>query len=182
MTTTRIGWIGLGEMGLKMALNAQRKGFHVVGHTRGRPQHAELAEAGGELVGDPRAVARGAAVVCVNVFTDDQVRAVLFDDGVLSAMQPGAVLVIHTTGDPALAQEAARRAPQGVEVVDGAFSGLPWQAASGELAIMAGGSARAGVAVEGDVSLRRCDGLANAALSHGRTLVGNLVAGFTMAT
>ena len=138
----RVGWIGLGQMGLAMAACAARAGHRVVGHTRGNPAHHALVEAGGTLESDAVAVASGCEILCINVFTDAQVREVLLDGGVLAAMRPGAILVIHTTGDPALAAEVGRRAPAN-PVLDGAFSGTPQQAIDGTLTIMAGGDAQA---------------------------------------
>jgi len=49
-------------------------------------------------------------------------------------------LIVHTTGDPALSRQLQADASAGVEVVDGAFSGSPDQAASGDLTLMAGGT------------------------------------------
>ncbi|MDB5430253.1 MAG: 6-phosphogluconate dehydrogenase NAD-binding protein [Caulobacter sp.] len=138
-----VGWIGLGMMGLGMASCAARAGHRVVGHSRGNPDHAALKAAGGGLDADARAVAAGCEVLCINVFTDDQVRDVLYGQGVLESLSPGAVLAIHTTGDPAVARDAQAAAPEGVSVLDAAFSGTPAQAAAGELAIMAGGEAGA---------------------------------------
>jgi 3-hydroxyisobutyrate dehydrogenase len=137
-----VGWIGLGMMGLGMAKCATRAGFAVVGHTRGRPEHVGLIEAGGRLSDDLADIV-AADVLCVAVFTDDQVREILYGDGVLARLRPRAVLVIHTTGDPALSQRIAADAPAGVMVVDGAFSGTPQQASEGSLTIMAGGTVEA---------------------------------------
>ena len=138
----RVGWIGLGAMGLGMARCAARAGHQVTGHTRGRAAHQALADDGGRLSESLDEVARDADVLCVNLFNDDQVRSVLYGDGVLAKLKPGALLVIHTTGDPALSRRLQADAPS-IEVVDGAFSGSPQQAAAGELTLMAGGEDRA---------------------------------------
>ena len=135
----RVGWIGLGAMGLGMARCAARAGHQVTGHTRGRPEHQALAADGGRLSKRLDEIVGDADAVCINVFNDDQVRSVLYGDGALGKLRPGALLVVHTTGDPALSRQLQADAPAGVEVVDGAFSGSPQQAASGELTLMAGG-------------------------------------------
>lgn len=139
----RVGWIGLGMMGLAMARRAARAGHAVTGHTRGRDEHLALIADGGRLSGDLREVIDGADAVCINVFDDEQVRKVLHDDGLLATLQSGTVLVIHTTGDPALSRSVAAEAPPGVELLNGAFSGTPEQAVAGRLTVMAGGSASA---------------------------------------
>ena len=64
-------------------------------------------------------------VVILYVYADEQVRRSL-DDGLVEAMAPGSLLVIHTTGSPATAPAIAdRRAPRGIGVVDAAGSGGP---------------------------------------------------------
>lgn len=144
----RIGWIGLGAMGLGMARCAARAGHDVVGHTRGRPEHQALVADGGRLSTELYEVAGPAEILCINLFNDEQVRSVLYDDGVLARLQPGAILVIHTTGAPELSRRLQADAPAGVEVVDGAFSGSPQQAAEGALTLMVGASDRAWPRVE----------------------------------
>jgi 3-hydroxyisobutyrate dehydrogenase-like beta-hydroxyacid dehydrogenase len=144
----RIGWIGMGAMGLGMARCAARAGHEVVAHTRGRPEHQALVADGGRLSRNFEEVASGAEVLCINVFDDDQVRSVLYADRVLAMLRPGSVLVIHTTGAPELSRRLQADAPAGVEVVDGAFSGSPQQAADGVLTLMAGASDTAWPRVE----------------------------------
>ncbi len=142
-----VGWIGLGAMGLGMARCAARAGHQVVGHSRGRPEHRALLVDGGRLATDFGDVVRDCVVVCINVFNDEQVRNVLYDAGVLRQLKDNCVLVVHTTGDPSLSRQLQSDAP-GIEVVDGAFSGSPAQAATGELTMMVGGSDRAWARVE----------------------------------
>lgn len=134
----RVGWIGLGMMGLPMARNAARAGFSLIGHTRGREEQQALVADGGALTRDAVACA-AADILCLCLFDDAQVRSVLYEGGVLAAMRAGSVLVVHTTGDPALSRRLAADAPRGVAVVDGAFSGTVDQATDGTLTILAGG-------------------------------------------
>jgi 3-hydroxyisobutyrate dehydrogenase len=141
--TMQIGWIGLGNIGLGMACCAARAGHQVTGHSRGRIEHQALVTSGGRLTSEYLEVVSDADVVCINLFNDDQVRSVLYDCNVLQRLRPDSILVVHTTGEPALSRRLQADAPVGVEVVDGAFSGSPAQAASGELTMMVGGSERA---------------------------------------
>jgi len=136
----RIGWIGLGAMGLGMARRAACAGHTVIGHTRGREAHKALLTDGGSLSSDLTTVVTDADVVCINVFNDEQVRSVLYDDGVLASLPAGSTLIVHTTSSPALARQLQDDAPTGVSVVDAAFSGSPQQAAAGELTMMVGGT------------------------------------------
>ncbi len=82
-----------------------------------------------------------ADVVIVCVCTDEQVREVCLDNGLVAAMPTGSALVLHTTGSPrtveGIAQQAASR---GVEVVDAPVSGGPHNAAAGALSLFVGGA------------------------------------------
>jgi 3-hydroxyisobutyrate dehydrogenase-like beta-hydroxyacid dehydrogenase len=95
-----------------------------------------IAQLGAHAVTEPAAVAVGADVVLVCVFTDEQVTQVCLDDDMVTAMSPGAVLVIHTTGSPRTAQAIAAR---GVDVVDAPVSGGPHDIAAGGLTLFVGG-------------------------------------------
>jgi 3-hydroxyisobutyrate dehydrogenase-like beta-hydroxyacid dehydrogenase len=95
-----------------------------------------IAQLGAHAVTEPAAVAAGADVVLVCVFTDEQVTQVCLDDDMVAAMSPGAVLVIHTTGSPRTAQVIAAR---GVNVVDAPVSGGPHDIAAGRVTLFVGG-------------------------------------------
>lgn len=135
----RVGWIGLGMMGLAMARCAARAGHDVVGLTRGRPDHRALVADGGRLSTDLAEVVAHAELLCLNVFDDAQLRELFDGERLLARLRPGTILVVHTTGNPDLSRGLAASAPPGVEVIDGAFSGTPAQAIDGTLTVMAGG-------------------------------------------
>jgi 3-hydroxyisobutyrate dehydrogenase len=101
-----------------------------------------VSELGAHPVSDLPDVADGAEVVIVCVFTDEQVQRVCLDDGLVSAMSPGSVLVIHTTGSPRTAETIAARSP-GIEVVDAPVSGGPHNIAAGAVTLFVGGSDQA---------------------------------------
>jgi 3-hydroxyisobutyrate dehydrogenase len=138
----QIGWVGLGEIGMHMARRALAAGHELIAYDRGAGK-AEVAAAGGQLSGDYREVARDADVVGLCLFSDAQVRDVMFDQGMLAAMKPGAVLAVHTTGSPVLARELGERAPAGVAVLDACFSGSADDTVRGDLTLMLGGEADA---------------------------------------
>ena len=87
-----------------------------------------LWRAGGRGLDD---VASDADVLIVCVFTDEQVPQVCLDSDLLSAMSPGAAVVIHTTGSPLTAQAIAAHSP-GIDVLDAPVSGGPHNIAAGE--------------------------------------------------
>jgi 3-hydroxyisobutyrate dehydrogenase len=101
-----------------------------------------VSELGAHPVSDLADVADGAEVVIVCVFTDEQVQRVCLDDGLVSAMSPGSILVIHTTGGPRTAETIAARSPA-IEVVDAPVSGGPHNIAAGAVTLFVGGSDKA---------------------------------------
>ena len=72
-------------------------------------KRSAIAELGARPVEELAEVARDAEAVVVCVFTDEQVRQVSLDDGLLDAMPAGSVLVLHTTGSPRTAEALAER-------------------------------------------------------------------------
>ncbi len=141
-------FIGLGNMGYPMAghLAAAGHTVRVFNRTasvaeRWAEQHAD---GGGSAHPTPREAAEGAEAVFVCVGADDDVRAVVLgggtDDGALTAMAPGTVLVDHTTASAALARELHETcAATGVGFVDAPISGGQAGAESGQLSVMCGG-------------------------------------------
>lgn len=138
----KIGWIGLGSIGTAMVKRALAAGHEVKVYERGAGL-GECQNAGATISPDYRAVAADADVLGLCVFSDAQLRATLLEEGALAAMRPGTVVVVHTTGSPAVSREIGARAPEGVAVIDATFSGGPMAAVAGQLALMVGGEARA---------------------------------------
>ena len=135
-----IGWIGLGGIGTEMVKRLLGAGHEVTVYARGRGL-AEVEAAGARTSPDYAAVAAGRELLVLCVFSDAQVREVLFEHAALAAMGPGSILASHTTGSPELAQEIGRRAPAGVGVLDATFSGGPADVAAGRLTLIVGGEA-----------------------------------------
>jgi 3-hydroxyisobutyrate dehydrogenase len=139
---TTIGFIVLGVMGYPMAAHLQRAGHEVTVYNRtGSKAEAWVAEHGGRQARTPRAAATGAEVVMTFVGADDAVRAVVLgEDGALAGLDPGAVLVDHTTASAGLARELHEACRQRqVGFVDAPVSGGQSGAESGKLTVMCGG-------------------------------------------
>lgn len=137
-----IGWVGLGSVGTGMVARALAAGHRVTAYARGKGLEQARAD-GAQTTTDYAALAAQSDVLGICLFSDVQLRDVLFDGGALAAMRPGSVVAIHTTGAPGLAREIGARAPAGVGVLDATFSGGPVQVAAGELVLMVGGEAEA---------------------------------------
>jgi 3-hydroxyisobutyrate dehydrogenase len=89
----------------------------------------------------PAAAAAGASMVMMCVGNDDDVRAVaLGPDGAVAAMQPGSILVDHTTASATIAREVHQAAAaRGIGFLDAPVSGGQAGAENGKLTIMVGG-------------------------------------------
>jgi len=137
----RLGFVGAGRMGRPMVDRLVAAGHDVSVLARTQQARDDLETVGAHPVADIKDAARDAAVVCVCVFSDEQVRQVCLDDGLLDAMPEQSALVLHTTGSPRTAQAiAAKAAPRGIAVVDSPVSGGPHDIAAGHVTLLAGGA------------------------------------------
>jgi 3-hydroxyisobutyrate dehydrogenase/putative dehydrogenase len=139
---SRVGWIGLGAMGLPMAGNVARAGHDVTAYDIDPGRAASLADDGVKPATSISQAATGAEVLVLMVATPAQVDGVLFgEDAATSSLDPGAVVMIMATVGPAAVQRWVERlGQQQVEVVDAPVSGGVRRAAEGDLLVMVGGA------------------------------------------
>jgi len=138
---TNVGWIGLGAMGAPMATRLAQAGNQVNAYDVDPSRAPSLAGEGVKAAGSVVEAATDADVLVIMVATPAQGEAVLFGEGqAVSALKPGAVvLVIATVGPAAVVRWAQRLAAGWVDVVDAPVSGGVARAGSGDLLIMVGG-------------------------------------------
>jgi 3-hydroxyisobutyrate dehydrogenase len=139
--TTRVGYIGLGDMGGAMASQLAPKGFDARVYDLDPKKIEELATAGAKPAASCREVGEHAEVLSICVPGDPHVEAVLLgEDGALSGMAAGSIIAIHSTVLPATVQRMAVAARErGVEVIDACVTGGRAVAEAGELTLMIGG-------------------------------------------
>ncbi|MGU3492978.1 NAD(P)-dependent oxidoreductase [Xanthobacteraceae bacterium A53D] len=136
----KIGFLGLGLMGLPMATNLVRKGFDVVGFDVQPERAAALAEAGGSRAGSAAAASEGVDALILMVLNVDQVRQILFDDGVLEKIKPGGTVIIMSTCPPSRLGEVAQRIEaSGRQFLEAPVAGGSAGAQAGTLTVMAAG-------------------------------------------
>ncbi|HET6519979.1 MAG TPA: NAD(P)-binding domain-containing protein, partial [Geminicoccaceae bacterium] len=137
-----VGFIGLGAMGMGMALRLLDAGFKVTGHDLRAEAVGRLVEHGGEAADGPAAAARGRRLLIVMVVTDAQAEAVLFGGGdAAAALAEGATVVLSATVPPAFDRDLGRRlGERGLHLLDAPVSGGAVGAEGGTLTIMASGS------------------------------------------
>ncbi|HEV2676276.1 MAG TPA: L-threonate dehydrogenase [Aliidongia sp.] len=141
----RIGVIGLGSMGMGVALSLVKAGHEVAGSDVRAAAVESLVAAGGHAAADPAAAAEGARLVILMVVNQAQVEAVLYGPkGAIGALVAGAVVMLSSTV-PAQFTEAlaARLAETGHLLLDAPVSGGAAKARDGQLTIMSSGSAEA---------------------------------------
>lgn len=137
----RIGFIGLGLMGRGMAANIQKAGHDLVVHDLSRKAAKPFIEASAAWADSPRDLAAGCDVVFTSLPTPADVEKVGFGPGgLIEALRPGATwLDLSTNALDAVRDIHRRAAEKGVAFLDAPVSGGPPGAASGRLAIWAGG-------------------------------------------
>jgi len=139
---TRIGFLGVGTMGLPMATNLVKKGFAVTAYDL-NPEAVKAAVAAGMTGAASAAEAvAGADIVVTMLPSSPHVEAVYGGDGgVINAARKGTLCVDMSTVDPAASRRvAAAAAARGIRFVDAPVSGGTPRATDGTLAIMVGGS------------------------------------------
>ena len=141
----KVGFIGLGRMGMPMSQRLLKAGFHLTVHNRSRGKVDEIARLGAHPAFTPADVTRASDIVltCLpDVPASEQV--FLGEDGIVSATRPGQILVDHSTVGPSTSRSIARAAEaSGASFLDAPVSGGVERAADGTLTIMAGGDQEA---------------------------------------
>jgi 3-hydroxyisobutyrate dehydrogenase len=139
---TRVGWVGLGAMGLPMARCVAQDGHEITAYDIDPARAASLAADGVKPAGSIAEAAAGADLLVLMVATPGQAESVLYgDDPAAPALAAGAVVMVMATVGPAPVQRWAQRlAEQGVELVDAPVSGGVARAGAGDLLIMVSGS------------------------------------------
>ena len=138
----KVGFIGLGAMGLPMAKRVVAAGHQTFTtfHRRRAPAD-ELAAAGAKVLRSNADVASAADVIITILPADKELKeTVLGDDGLLQGIGRGKVLIDMTTATALSMQEVERAVvAAGGEVLDAPVSGGTPAAAQGTLTIMVGG-------------------------------------------
>ncbi|MFC1945010.1 NAD(P)-binding domain-containing protein, partial [Chloroflexota bacterium] len=98
----RVGFIGLGDLGLPMAKNIVARGYNVTvcGHRRREPID-EMKKLGATEVSTPREVAGASEVIFTCLRDDDDTgKIVLGPNGVLEGAKEGSAIILLSTLTP----------------------------------------------------------------------------------
>lgn len=138
---TRVGFIGLGQMGKWMALNVLKAGFDLTVYDISEAAVNVLKEAGAKAARSPKDMAGQVDWIFLSLPNTQVVESVLFGpDGIAEGAKPGLIVVdLSTIGYMATLGFAERLAQQGVVFVDAPVSGMEARARDGTLTVMFGG-------------------------------------------
>nr|XP_043625095.1 probable 3-hydroxyisobutyrate dehydrogenase-like 2, mitochondrial [Erigeron canadensis] len=139
---TRIGWIGTGVMGAAMASHILSAGYTLSIYARTPSKTQFLQSLGAHLVDSPSQLAKTSDIIFTMLGHPSDVQEIVVSnpDSILSSINPGSVIIDHTSSHPNLAKEIYNAArDKNCYAVDAPVSGGDIGARDGKLAILAGG-------------------------------------------
>lgn len=142
MLGTRIGFIGLGNVGSSLAGNLLRSGIDLTVRDLNERVVAQFVAAGARSAASPREMAEQVDVIITCLPSPAATAAVMEgSDGILEGLAPGKIWLEMSTTDEA---EVRRLAPlveaRGAQAMDCPVSGGCHRAATGNISIFAGGA------------------------------------------
>jgi len=143
MARERIGFIGLGIMGSRMAANLAAAGYEMtVWNRTAATAEAFAAEHGVNVAATPAELAAASDVVIKIVVNGEQVEEILVgEQGVIAGAREGMLCIDMSTISPEMAQSLGKRLGEhGIAFIDAPVTGSSPGAEAGTLTIMAGGS------------------------------------------
>jgi len=146
MSINTVAFIGLGHMGLPMAVNLHKAGYSVKGFDLSDPARAAAKAQGVPLAASAQDAVQGADVVISMLPAGRHVAALYLGaqgaPGLLAAIHQDALIIDSSTIDIATAQRVAEAAHSaGLAMLDAPVSGGTGGAIAGTLTFMVGGAA-----------------------------------------
>lgn len=137
----KIGFIGLGIMGLPMAKNLMKAGYELCVYDLNQPRVDELVQLGASSAKNPGEVAAACEHIITMVPNSPHVKeAVLGENGIIHQAAKGSVVIDMSSIAPAVSREvAAELEKKGIDMLDAPVSGGEPKAVDGTLSIMVGG-------------------------------------------
>ncbi|HZE70966.1 MAG TPA: NAD(P)-dependent oxidoreductase [Pyrinomonadaceae bacterium] len=138
---TRLGFIGIGNMGSRMARRLLEHGYQVIAYNRSREEAEALVKYGATVADSIAELAAEADVILSSLTNDDAVKSVYTDpQGVFAYVRRGSAVIEMSTVSPATSRELydlSREA--GVRCLDSPVSGSTPSAEEGTLTLFCGG-------------------------------------------
>lgn len=137
----KVGFIGLGLMGIPMASNISKKGFELTVFNRTREKTSNFKKFGVHIADSPKELALISDIVITMVTGPQDVMQVLFgSNGVVKSGKKGLIVIdMSTIGVKAAKRFGEKLKKIEMEFIDAPVTGSVVRAKSGELTIFVGG-------------------------------------------
>jgi 3-hydroxyisobutyrate dehydrogenase-like beta-hydroxyacid dehydrogenase len=138
---TKLGFIGIGNMGSRIAKRLLEHGYQVIAYNRSREAAEALVKYGATVVDNVAELASGADVILSSLTNDDAVKSVYTDwQGVFAHVRRGSAIIEMSTVLPATSRELYKLSREaGVKFLDSPVSGSTPAAEEGTLTLFCGG-------------------------------------------
>src|SRR5207253_2642477 len=138
---TRLGFIGIGHMGSRIAKRLLDHGYQVIAYNRSREAAEALVKNGATVADSIAELASAADVILSSLTNDDAVKSVYTDpQGVFAHLRRGSAIIEMSTVSPATSRELyALSREAGVKCLDSPVSGSTPSAEEGTLTLFCGG-------------------------------------------
>ncbi len=144
MVSRKVGFIGLGAMGVGIASNLFKAGYDLVVYDLHKKSLEPLVEMGAIAADSISEIGSTSDVVFTSLPGPMEMQKVaLGESGLLNSMRAGTTWFDLTTNSPTVVREVAQQLKEkGIDLLDTPVSGKPSGARSGKLAIFVGGERR----------------------------------------
>ena len=141
----RLAFIGLGALGLPIAVNLRAAGYQLRVHTRSRAAESDPSLEGSLPSDSPADAARGCTALLLCVSDDAAVESVLWgEQGAGPALEQGSLVIDCSTISPSSARAMAKRLSQrDIAYIDAPVTGGTEGAEAGTLTVLCGGETSA---------------------------------------
>ncbi len=139
--SVKVGFIGMGIMGIPMSLNVINGGYKLAIYNRSVDKCNVLLQKGAEIAKTPKALGEYSDVVILMVTGNEAIREILDgENGLLAGMNKGGTIINMSTVSPAFSRLLDKELKeQGLFFIDAPVSGSKKPAEDGALVILAGG-------------------------------------------
>jgi 3-hydroxyisobutyrate dehydrogenase len=137
----KIGFIGLGQMGSRMATRLLEAGYSLTVYNRTREKALPLAQRGASIAATPREAVLGSDVVMFSLADDRAVGQVMHGpEGALGAADKDKIFIDLSTVYPETSRRLSAAAQaKGARMIEAAVSGSTPQVVQGALIVLVGG-------------------------------------------
>lgn len=138
----KIGFIGTGIMGSRMAHNLLKNNFSLIIHNRTKEKADSLVKEGAQWKDSPLEVAKNADIIFTMLSEPETVKEVaLGEKGFLSGMNKNSLWIDCSTVNPSFSKEMAKKSfEKGMRFMDAPVAGSKLPAEKGELIFFVGGT------------------------------------------